>query len=321
MSQGPQRVCILANTFLRRWEVEALERMLDETDVEVSHVVIYDPSRDDEWDQAAQWNTQSRVLERGGGLLGDISLFFDILPHERGWTLVLAERKIAERLGLSVEQRMTESTAIEDVECLDGVERIRTDAIPTRGGELPRQSVSGVWKRLPDEIVDRVCEECDVVVRFGFGLIEGRILEEPEYGVLSFHASDIRNYRGLSTTERFLDGATEAGATLQQLTEDVDGGRIVAEGTVDLTGAHSWEAQRERIYRMQRDLLADGIENLSDPDFEPESPTDLPPAVPLRRKQDWSYAARIVARQLSARFRLVGKKLINSLPGGRSRTQ
>ncbi|APW97410.1 formyl transferase [Halobiforma lacisalsi AJ5] len=134
-----------------------------------------------------------------------------------------------------------------------------------------------LWATLPDPIVDRLAAETDVVIRFGFGLLTGRILEAPEYGVLSFHYSDIRDYRGrIGGLWEFIADDSKAGVTLQQLTDRIDGGRIVALEQVPIEDTDTYQDVKHR----QRDpatgtVLVDGVRNLNDPGFEPAAPDTL----------------------------------------------
>ncbi|WP_265107810.1 formyltransferase family protein [Halosolutus halophilus] len=134
-----------------------------------------------------------------------------------------------------------------------------------------------VWRSIPDPVVDEIADRSDVVVRFGFGLLTGRILDAPEHGVLSFHFSDIREYRGrIGALWEFIDDEDSVGVTLQQLTRQVDGGRIVAADDVPIYDRDTYG----RIKRRQRttlmgELLVEGIRNLSDDDFEPTAPDEL----------------------------------------------
>lgn len=134
-----------------------------------------------------------------------------------------------------------------------------------------------LWATLPEPIVGRLAAETDVVIRFGFGLLTGRILNAPEYGVLSFHYSDIRDYRGrIGGLWEFIGDDSKAGVTLQQLTDRIDGGRIVALEQVPIEATNTYQDLKHR----QRDpttatALVDGIRNLNDPEFEPTAPETL----------------------------------------------
>ncbi len=130
--------------------------------------------------------------------------------------------------------------------------------------------------RLPDELVDQVVSDADVVVRHGFGILKGRILTEPDHGVLSFHHGDIRRYRGVALGFwNFIEGEPTSGVTLQRLTPELDGGEIVVFREIDIDDCHTWQSVKERLFQRSIPMLAEGIDALCDPDFEPQRPDSL----------------------------------------------
>ena len=134
------------------------------------------------------------------------------------------------------------------------------DAPRLRCAPEPAESFGQV---LPEDVVATVADETDVVVRFGFGILKGDVLTEPEHGVLSFHHGDVRRYRGRPVGAwEFIDGAREGGVTLQRLTETLDGGRVVAFERVDLSEAHTWPEVVRRLYDASEGMLADGVGSL-----------------------------------------------------------
>lgn len=113
----------------------------------------------------------------------------------------------------------------------------------------------------------------DVLLRFGFGILRGPVLELPRYGVWSYHHGDEEYYRGGPPGFwELMDGDPLTGAILQRLTERLDGGRILRKGwfrtidhslaeTVDTVLMHSagWAAQVCRELLLGRTAAADGI--------------------------------------------------------------
>ena len=72
----------------------------------------------------------------------------------------------------------------------------------------------------------------DFILRMGFGIIRGEILEVPEYGVWSFHHNDERKYRGgPACFWQIYNEDPVTGAILQRLTDRLDGGIILERGT------------------------------------------------------------------------------------------
>lgn len=128
---------------------------------------------------------------------------------------------------------------------------------------------------IPDTVVEKIAATCDVVVHFQVGILQGAILTQPEYGVLSFHHGDIRQYRGTPAgLWEFLHDAPQGGVTLQRLTPTLDTGAIVAFESVDLTEADSWAAVRRRLFRVSPAVLARGVRYLQKPSFDPVTVPD-----------------------------------------------
>ncbi|MBO68834.1 MAG: hypothetical protein CL398_11055 [Acidiferrobacteraceae bacterium] len=71
----------------------------------------------------------------------------------------------------------------------------------------------------------------DLLIRCGTGILRGEILSVAKHGIVSFHHADNRVYRGSPPAfwEVFYRDET-TGFTLQQLTEDLDGGNVLARG-------------------------------------------------------------------------------------------
>lgn len=285
-----RRVCVLADRYLHEWQAVALENLVEETDVEISLAVINDRPDEDGYDRD---DVGQRALDNPGGIgWHDIALFVDLLASEGPWALVLAERKLAWLLGMST-PRWSVRRPVDRVECLGDVTTLRCRPI----------SDGGAWNRLPDDVVETIASESDVVIRFGFGLLRGRVLEAPKYGVLSFHPADIRRFRGLGPSQVFLSGHDQAGATLQRLSETVDAGDIVLVDTVDISDAGTLDEVEERVYELQASMLTSGIERLRDPTFTPITPARLAEYTPISKRRELSFALRVLAKNLAGRLR------------------
>ncbi len=71
----------------------------------------------------------------------------------------------------------------------------------------------------------------DFILRFGFGIIRGEILNAARYGVWSFHHDDEQKYRGgPACFWEFYKNENCNGAILQQLTDKLDGGIVLRKG-------------------------------------------------------------------------------------------
>jgi len=71
-------------------------------------------------------------------------------------------------------------------------------------------------------------KDLDFILRFGFNIIRGEILNAARYGVWSFHHDDERKYRGSPPgfwELYYRDPVT--GSILQRLTDRLDGGIVL----------------------------------------------------------------------------------------------
>lgn len=284
------RVGILANPMVQRWQQEAVEniRALDDVEVTLALVDSSEMSEDSELSKGAD------VLNEGGSIgIRDISLFFELLGSQGWYPLVYADQKLGWLFGDGVKRlEYMQSTPVDEAACLSGVDVRYCEPIPE----------DGAWESLPDEVVDEIAERTDVVVRFGFGLLKGRILEEPEYGVLSAHGSDIREARGLGPQTIFLSGKDAVTVTLQQLTTEVDGGRVVCmlrkpvEKPYTLSEVWGW------VNELQTEIYAAGIRNLLDPDFEIRRPATLGEYYSKSQKRSAPFVLGLLLKNNRARL-------------------
>ncbi|MHC3439488.1 formyltransferase family protein [Natrialbaceae archaeon A-gly3] len=279
----PVTVGILAEPQLLDWQVRAIERLQRETDVEVPLVVRNASNADGEPE-----SNDSRARGALEGLTG----FVNDLRLERAWMLVLAERTVARQLG--DDQSLWHRHPVGEIDCLASAEILECEP-----------HTDGVWNELPDEIVAELADRCDVVVRFGFGLIRGDVLTAPEHGVISFHPADVRRYRGMGPPAIFHDGQERAGTTLQRLDESIDGGEIVAYEEVSLHDCYTVWDVFDRLATVQIRLLTEGVLNFRDPTFEPRTIPDdqLGDFYYRDLRRSPTFAGRVLAKNVSGRVR------------------
>lgn len=223
-------------------------------------------------------------------------LFLDVLNRERAWTLVLAERKLAQHIGESAVTDSLRRIHVTDVTCLSDskVEYIT----PSR---------NGAWAELPTETVEVMGKMCDVAIRFGFGLVTGAILDAPKYGVISYHPADIRQYRGLGTPQAWLDGCDVMGVTLQRLSTDIDGGEIVAYKEVDVSSSATLWDVYATLYALYPELLVEGLRTLRDPSADISVPDSLGPYYSIKSRRRLGFATRTLLKNTTGRL----KKTVN----------
>lgn len=283
LSNPPTDLCVLTEPYLMAYQVRTLETVVAKTDIDIPLVIVNSP----EYPAIDPRLKAKAANERFGIATGQ--MFFKTFARERTWALVLAEKKLAEQLGASTAS--LRRIHVDDISCVSDAEIHHVTPV-----------MDGSWSKLPVETVDLVRENCDIAVRFGFGLLGSDILHAPEFGVLSFHPADVRQYRGLGTPQAWLDGCETMGVTLQRLTETIDGGEIVAYEETDVSEcATLWEVY-ETLYDLHPDLLVTGIRNLRDPSFEATVPESPGPYYPIRSRQKLSFAGRILLKNIVGRI-------------------
>ncbi|MDA0149399.1 glucosamine inositolphosphorylceramide transferase family protein [Vibrio sp. LaRot3] len=136
------------------------------------------------------------------------------------------------------------------------IDRNRYDLIEVCG----KWSSSGLVVRFQSEDIEKIRElDLDVIVRCGSGILKGDILKSSKFGVFSFHHGDNRvNRGGPSGFWEVINRESSSGFTLQQLTEELDGGRVIMRGNTTtkpfwfLNNAHLLEKSQ---YFMKKALL------------------------------------------------------------------
>jgi len=95
----------------------------------------------------------------------------------------------------------------------------------------------GNAQEFTDEDIGKIKEyNLDFIIRFGFRIIKGKILNIPKFGVWSFHHGDASKYRGSPPAfwEIYFDDNV-TGAILQRLTERLDAGIVLKRGYLKTT--------------------------------------------------------------------------------------
>jgi hypothetical protein len=104
--------------------------------------------------------------------------------------------------------------------------------------------------------------DLDVLVRFGFGILKGGVLEAARFGVWSFHHGDERRFRGQPPCFwEMHQGERTMGAILQRITERLDGGTVLWRGTFPVL-AHSYRKTRDGAFLGSADFLATCLSRL-----------------------------------------------------------
>ena len=136
--------------------------------------------------------------------------------------------------------------------------------------------VEPIQKKFVDRFEQRDIEQIknarlDVILRFGFRVIKGEILNCARYGVWSFHHDDSRYYRGMPPLFwEMYERNPVSGTILQVLSENLDGGRILYR-SISATNFSSWFRNMNGTYwktadfmiRRLRQLYAYGWESIT----------------------------------------------------------
>jgi methionyl-tRNA formyltransferase len=243
MSDGLDGAVLLSGPALDNWTARALQRAVTEQDLSITHIVVNDA-------------TAAGVA---GSPLSRVRRYYRTARQYGAWAPVSAWNTVFDP------PEYLESQPLDAQPWADSARRIRCAPEPA----------DGIGNELPDAVVEEV-SNVDVVFRFGFGILKGEILTAPDYGVLSFHHGDIRTYRGAPThVWEFLNDEPTSGVTLQQLTETLDGGRIVVFEPVDITDARTWQEVKRRKFRVSEGMLATAVARLGDSRFSPTGVTEL----------------------------------------------
>lgn len=233
-SSDATRVCLLTPPeTLPAWAATAVERMLAETDAEVS-LVVENASTDG--------RSPAEAVRR----------LFEL----REWGVVAATLEL-----VGDDPPQLRRVPVRELDGVADAEWLQCHPISDDG-----------WRNeLPESVVERMAET-DVAVRFGFGFLVGDALTAPEMGVLSFHHGDLREYRGQPMGFwEYVHGRETAGVTVQRINETLDGGEIVERRQVDVRDAPTWGAVRRRLLDASAGVLAGAVRNLNADDFEPKT--------------------------------------------------
>lgn len=123
----------------------------------------------------------------------------------------------------------------------------------------------------PADISTIQSQKLDFLLRFGFNIIKGEILEAARYGVWSFHHDDERLIRGGPPGFwEFMHSHEYNGVILQKLTKELDKGLVLRRQFYKVI-KHSYAAHLDQLYFESARLPLQSCRDLLlDPDFEPE---------------------------------------------------
>lgn len=137
-------------------------------------------------------------------------------------------------------------------------------ATPMQMKVAPEVSSSGLVHRFPAGAISALRSlDLDVMLRFGFNILRGEVLNVARFGVWSFHHADNKVNRGMPAGFwEVASGEEYTGAILQVLTDDLDNGPVLREATY-ATVRSSWNENRRRIYWKSGVLMLDALAELA----------------------------------------------------------
>ncbi len=127
----------------------------------------------------------------------------------------------------------------------------------------PLESPSGFVHRFDDEDLEQVLGlDLDVLIRFGFGILRGPILDAPRHGIWSFHHGDNDVNRGaVPGVYEILEGDRYTGSILQRLGPELDNGDVLRKARY-VTVSRSWNLNRRQSFAKSHRMLTDALREL-----------------------------------------------------------
>jgi len=227
---------------INNWKVRSLTKAVKETNISIDYVFV---------------NTQENK-PRFERILSQLRTLWSNGP----WSLYLVARVLNRALKTEATPRTEHQ--LSELAIFNNAELIEI---------APEQSDS--WNVLNVEDTPQF-RECDLCVRFGFGMVKGDFLDAPTYGVLSFHHGDFTKYRGRPMGFwEYIRNEQSVGVTLQRLNDVLDGGEIVASKQVNISNCTTYNEITVELFDVSNEMLAEGIKKLDNPDFEPKNLEDL----------------------------------------------
>jgi hypothetical protein len=117
--------------------------------------------------------------------------------------------------------------------------------------------------RFKDEDIEIIrSKNLDFILRFGFNIIHGDVLEAAKYGIWSFHHDDDEVIRGGPPGFwEIYENHEVNGIVLQQLTDELDKGNIIRKSIVEVI-RHSYSTHVNELLKQGLFLLDFAVENL-----------------------------------------------------------
>lgn len=181
--------------------------------------------------------------------------------------------------------------------------------IPASLANVPKVEVhpiqSGKFRQVfdPDALEAVGKHDLDVLLRFGFGILTGEILDVPRFGIWSFHHGDPAHFRGAPPAFwEIHNDAPVTGVILQRLTEKLDGGVILHAGWFK-TNSASYTKTLDRILFGAAHFVARTLTELRHNPAEVMNRTSLKSSGPIYRYPRTRAMLTFFVRTAAAKIR------------------
>lgn len=177
----------------------------------------------------------------------------------------------------------------------------------------PKLSRSGFVFEYRDDDLKRIKElDCDVLIRCGSGILKGGILEVTEFGVISLHHGDNTKFRGGPPGFwEVLFKESQTGFIVQKLTDTLDGGVVVARGSVGTKPLFTWNCSY--VIQQSSFAICKVLSQIAK-NRELPSPLHQDELGPIYKLPSTFNSFRYISSTSLLLFRKVLQRLLNSSP-------
>ena len=143
-----------------------------------------------------------------------------------------------------------------------GLIRAKTHHIETRTVlAMPDESRESYDRRLSN-VIDAYSAKYVILAGF-MRILTASFVQKYQGQLINIHPSLLPKYPGLKTHEKVLaNGEQQHGCTVHYVTEEVDGGPIIAQSTLTVNAGESVESLKKRVHRLEHSLYPRVIQQL-----------------------------------------------------------
>lgn len=197
------------STTFQQWQYRCLQELMNADNIEIALLII-----DGEYKKLKPANAKKRLSNfLSYSWVKKLEKLHEVFFKERLWRLFWKWSVVKHSQSMRCVNMSSVLTGVPKIEC----------SVKHRGK---------FSQYFYDEDVNKIKEYgLDFILRFGFNIIRGEILNAARYGVWSFHHGDEEKYRGSPPCFwEIYNNDPVTGAILQRLTDRLDGGIILHKG-------------------------------------------------------------------------------------------